>query len=197
MVKATAASTNGSCADAWKTTAESTRLAATPSSNPATDPPASRTSIRPSAAERTCFACAPRATRMLSSRSRLLTVYEARPKVPVIESSNPKAPNRPRATVATWAGKKLIPSWLLHSLDVRMGTAGSRSRTILRMVAAISAVATPVGSGLVRTTSDVFVVGRCEIGKYAAALGVSLIRNILPSAMMPTIWMETPELFLK
>ena len=107
---------------------------------------------------------------MLSSRSRLLTVYEARPKVPVIESSSPKTPKSPRATVATCAGKKLIASWLLHSLDARIGIAGSRSRTILRTVAAMSAVAAPVGSGLVRTTSEVFVVGRCEIGKYAAAL---------------------------
>src|ERR1035441_10409759 len=59
----------------------------------------------------------------------------------VIESRSPKAPNRPRAIVATWAGKKLIVSWPIHSLDARMGMAGSRSRTILRMVAAISAVA--------------------------------------------------------
>jgi hypothetical protein len=34
--------------------------------------------------------CAPRATRILRSRSRLLTIYDARPHVPVIESSNPK-----------------------------------------------------------------------------------------------------------
>ena len=54
--------------------AESIRLAATPSKIPTADPLASRISIRPSAAERICFACAPSATRILSSRSRLLTV---------------------------------------------------------------------------------------------------------------------------
>ena len=53
------------------------------------------------------------------------------------------------------------------------------------MPAAVSAVAAPVGSTLVRTTSDVLGVGRCEIGKYAAALGVSLGKNCLPSAQTP------------
>ena len=64
---------------------------------------------------------------MLSSRSRLLTVYDASPKVPVIESSNPKAPNRPRATVATWATKNVSPSWFFQGPDTRTGMAGSRS----------------------------------------------------------------------
>jgi hypothetical protein len=41
------------------------------------------------------------APRMLSSSSRLLTVYDAKPKMPVIEGRSPSAPNRPRATVAT------------------------------------------------------------------------------------------------
>ena len=79
------------------------RLVATPSKMPTTDPLPSKINIRPSAAAKTSFACAPKATRIPSSRSRLLTVYDARPKVPVIESSRPKEPNRARATVATWA----------------------------------------------------------------------------------------------
>ena len=92
---------------------------------------------------------------MLSSRSRLLTVYEARPKVPVIESSNPKAPKRPSATVATWATKNVSPSWLLQALDSRTGIAGSRSRITLRTVAAISFVASTVESGRIRTRNEV------------------------------------------
>jgi hypothetical protein len=53
------------------------------------------------------------------------------------------------------------------------------------------------GSSLIPTVSDVFTVGRCGAGKYAAALGVSLGRNCLPSSpAMPTIWTETTELFL-
>jgi hypothetical protein len=89
--------------------------------------------MRPSAAERICFACAPRATRILNSRSRLLTVYEARPKVPAIESSSPKAPKIPRATVATWDTKNVSPSWFFQGLDSRIGTAGSRSWINLRV----------------------------------------------------------------
>ena len=54
--------------------AERIWLAAIPSRIPATDPQASNTSIRPSAAQRICFPRAPRATRILSSRKRLPTV---------------------------------------------------------------------------------------------------------------------------
>ena len=82
MVKATANNTMGSCAVAWNTIADSTLLAATPSTIPASDPAVSRVNMRPSATDKICLACAPNATRMLSSRRRLLTVYEARPKVP-------------------------------------------------------------------------------------------------------------------
>src|SRR6267143_5308724 len=53
-----------------KTMAESSQLAARPSTMPTTEPLPSRTSMRPSAAERICFACTPSATRILNSRSR-------------------------------------------------------------------------------------------------------------------------------
>ena len=82
-----------------------------------------------------------------------------------MDSSSPKASNRPSATVATCAGKKLIASWLLHSPDVRVGIAGSSSRSTLRTLPTVSPTAAPVGSGLTRTISDVFTVGRCETGK--------------------------------
>ena len=42
----------------------------------------------------------------------------------MIESSSPKAPNRPRATVATWAGKNVSPSWLFQALRLPDGYAG-------------------------------------------------------------------------
>ncbi len=74
IVIATAASTNGSCAVAWYTMADNTRLAATPRAIPTPEPTASSVSMRPSAAESICLPCAPSATRRPSSRSRLLTV---------------------------------------------------------------------------------------------------------------------------
>ena len=50
------------------------------------------------------------------------------------------------------------------ALGHRIGIVGSRSRITLRMVAAISFVATSEESGRIRTTSDVLVVGCCEMG---------------------------------
>jgi hypothetical protein len=48
-----------------------------------------------------------------------------------------------------------------------------------------------------RTMRVVLVFPFCEIGKNAAAWGPSLSVKCLPSAMMPTIWIEAPEPFLK
>jgi hypothetical protein len=86
--------------------------------------------MRSSAAARICFACAPSVTRILSSRRRLLTVYDARPKVPAIEGSYPKAPDRPSATVATWDTKKVNPGWFFQRLDSRTGIAGSDRESV-------------------------------------------------------------------
>ena len=75
--------------------------------------------------------------------------------MPVMESRSPNAPNRLRATVATWAGKSCRPSWLLQTLDSWIGIAGSRSRILLRMAAAISRPVTPVGRPSAPTTETV------------------------------------------
>src|SRR5260370_1141039 len=57
--------------------AESIRLAATPSKMPTADPLASRISMRASAAERICFACAPSATRIFSERKLFSVCHDA------------------------------------------------------------------------------------------------------------------------
>ncbi len=144
-----------------------------PAAMPTTEPLASRISMRPSAAERICFACAPSATRILSSRSRLLTVYEARPNVPAIESSNPKAPKRPRATVATWDRKETQCKLAVPGARFPNRNGAVEIADHLRMVATISAV-----SRRVRTISAVLVFAFCEIGKKAAASRIFAQRKV-------------------
>ena len=61
----------------------------------------------------TCLRRAPSAMRIPSSRSRLLTVYEAMPKIPVTASIAPSSPSTPSATEATRAANNAEPiSWL-------------------------------------------------------------------------------------
>jgi hypothetical protein len=76
-------------------------------------PPPNQTPViltaRPNAAGNTSFGCAPRATRIPSSRSRLLTEYAAIPKMPVMESIAPIAPSTPSETVAICAGNSCPP----------------------------------------------------------------------------------------
>ena len=73
---------------------------------PATEPADSSTNARPSAARSTCFRRAPSAMRIPSSRSRLLTVYEAMPKMPVTASIAPSSPSTPSATRGHPRGKQ-------------------------------------------------------------------------------------------
>jgi hypothetical protein len=60
------------------------------------------------------------------------------------------------------------------------------------MAATISAV-----SRRLRTMIAVLELAFCEIGKNTAASGSSLRRKYFPSATVPTIWIDTPSLFLK
>src|ERR1039457_4495256 len=96
----------------------STRLARIPKTNLATDPIASSLNARPKAACSTSFRCAPRATRIPSSRSRLLTEYAAIPKMPVIDNIalwHPQDAQRHRCHART---KQRNVHWLVPGFDV-------------------------------------------------------------------------------
>jgi hypothetical protein len=67
--------------------------------NPQAEPMVSSRSERPSAAARIWPGSAPKAMRMPSSRMRLLTTYDAIPKIPVTASIAPSSPITPSATL--------------------------------------------------------------------------------------------------
>ena len=117
--------------------------------------------------------------------------------VPVIDSSNPKAPNKPSAAVATCDTKNVSPNWFFQGLDSRTGMAGSRSRITFRTVAPISITAASEESGRIRTTNEVCPVASCVMGKNATGSGFSVREKYFPSATTPTICTAWPSLFLK
>src|SRR5437660_3464342 len=112
IAKTTPTNTSGSRGVAEYTMKASTRLARIPRSNPATEPKVSNLNARPNALCNTSLRRAPKAMRIPSSRSRLLTEYAAIPKMPVIASIAPITPNTPNAIVAMRAPKRIASSSL-------------------------------------------------------------------------------------